>query len=274
MKKVFICYANEPYAQARDFCAKMALKRGGFDKAIAYKPEDVDESFKRENALIFSQKRGAGLWLWKPYIILKTLQEELEEGDILFYGDSGSYFFRNCNAILDSMGNEDIWVSNISLLERQYTKQDAFDALNANTDQIRNSAQIQGSFVGLRKSQDTIQLVKEWLSFCENYDILSDGPSANPNCKDFIAHREDQSILSLLCKKKGVVPHLDPTQYAKYPLIYLRNGGTYVDTDNQGEYKPCIAFHRSPKITLMVILRPLLYIYLPQWIIKMLSRDK
>lgn len=269
MDKIFVTYSNELYAPTRDFAAKMAVKRGGFDRAVVYKPEDIDDEFKFMNELILSQKRGAGLWLWKPYSIYKALIEEAKEGDILFYGDAGSFFFRSCNPIIESMGQEEIWVSNIPLVEKQYTKEDAFNIMECNSEKNKDTAQVQANFLCLRKSNRSLRFVKEWLDYCSNYDLLADDSSIQKsmNCSDFIEHRNDQSILSLLSKKWSIKPHLDPSQYGLFPEKYHARG-IMVSTGNKGEYKPCIALHRSKVINFFVVIRPLANVYLPHFIVK------
>ena len=86
--RIFITFGDNKFKKARKFSAKMAKLRGGFDKVIEYTPEDIDPAFKREHEDIFSIKRGYGLWLWKPYIIWKTLNEVANEGDLVFYADA------------------------------------------------------------------------------------------------------------------------------------------------------------------------------------------
>ena len=61
------------------------------DKVFEYNSSDIDEEYKNSNKKIFSYKRGAGLWLWKPYVLSKAL-EKLQDGDWLFYADAGSFF--------------------------------------------------------------------------------------------------------------------------------------------------------------------------------------
>ncbi len=54
--------------------------------------------------------------------------------------------------------------------------------------------------------------MKEWLSLCCDFELLSpaglgkfDVPTTDFG-EAFVAHREDQSIFSLLCKKHGISP--------------------------------------------------------------------
>lgn len=265
MKKIYVTYSNALYAQTRDFSASMALKRGGFDQAVVYSPSDIDNSFRKANAKVLSQKRGAGLWLWKPYFIFKALTEIADLGDIIFYGDAGSFFFQSCTNIINSMGEEDIWLSNIPLIERQFTTQYAFVLMDCDRDDFKNSCQIQANFICLRKSERSLKFIAEWLDYCCDYDIISgeNESSIYPNYNNFKSHRYDQSVLSLLSKKWEIKPHLDPSQFGRYPQKYYVNG-EHQDTGNIGEYKPCIILHRFKKVTLKVILSGLFYAYMPK----------
>lgn len=273
MNKIFVTYSNELYAKSRDFAAKMAIKFGGFDRAVVYHPEDIDEKFRNQNSKILCQKRGAGLWLWKPYSIYKALIEECEFGNILFYGDAGSFFLRDSSSLLLSMKGEDIWLSNIPLVEKQYTKSLAFDLMNCNDNNIKDSAQIQANFICVRKSKSSVQFIKEWLDLCCCYDLISPDNDASNENEEFIAHRNDQSILSLLAKKYGIKPHLDPSQYGRYKMKYFIQGRIMADTNNSENYNPCIFLHREKEVSLKTILRAILITYLPQFVVKSISQN-
>ena len=73
--KILINYATPEFAHRRRIQTATAYAVGGFDKVIEYSPEDLDEEFRRKNEQILKHKRGGGYWLWKPYIIKKTLAE-------------------------------------------------------------------------------------------------------------------------------------------------------------------------------------------------------
>jgi len=66
-------------------------RKFGFDVAHEYSMDDVDPDFRSKHNNILSQKQGGGFWLWKPYLILKTM-EEANWGDIIIYTDAGSYW--------------------------------------------------------------------------------------------------------------------------------------------------------------------------------------
>ena len=234
----------------------MALKFGGFTEAKAYSPESIDENFRKTHSEILSIKRGNGLWLWKPYIILDALKN-CREGDYVFYCDSGAFVFSSVMPLIESMGESDIWVSNITTVEEQWTKPKVFELLGIDDPEIKSSAQIQASFFLARKSEMSCNFVREWLNLCTRPELIKPlGPGEfHGKC---IEHREDQSLLSVSCKLRGIKPHKNPSfgprrlkEGIKYKvkklLGVLRRGkesesaGVIFSDD---KYSPCIYHHR------------------------------
>ena len=56
------------------------------------------------------------------------------------------------------------------------------------------------------KKENTLNFANEWLKYSENPNIITDltNTQGKDNYADFIDHRHDQSIFSLLCKKYNV----------------------------------------------------------------------
>ena len=48
----------------------------------------MPEFWNNHSEFILANKRGYGYWLWKPYLIMKTL-EQMNDNDILVYADCG-----------------------------------------------------------------------------------------------------------------------------------------------------------------------------------------
>ena len=141
MARIFITFGDEEYSKTRDFCVWAARFLGGFDRTIAYSPNDIGDEFIKDHHDIFQYKRGYGLWLWKPYLIYKTLKDVCVDGDYLFYGDGGSFFIRNIEIIEKTMDDNDLWVSHNSLVEWQFTKADTFDIMNCHGKRFEETAQ-------------------------------------------------------------------------------------------------------------------------------------
>ena len=177
---------------------------GGFDKVLEYSPEDLDEDFRRKNRHILKHKRGGGYMLWKPYIIKKTL-EGMGPGDFLFYADAGSLFAGPVEPLIEVMRqkNQDILSFQLRGAERQWTKRDAFTLMGCDSAQYADTKQIGTPFSLWRKTALSMKLADEWLSYAQDERIITDMPNqgGKENYPGFRAHRHDQSIWSLLCKK-------------------------------------------------------------------------
>lgn len=271
---IFITYSDEKYAGARHCCAFMARWVGRFDKVIEYSPTDIDARFKKSNAKTFAWKRGAGLWLWKSYVILKTLNEIANEGDVVFYADAGTFFIRSFKHILRTM-TDDVWVSNIPLAEKQFSKRETIVLMGCQGKEYEDTPQIQGGFVGIRKSPASVRFVEEWLHYSCDYRLLS--PDLNPKYPEsdcFVAHREDQSILSLLSKKHGITAHKDPTQFGRFPEKYSRPHHPIIENSQPDEYPIMMILHRKRKVEMLVFLKQLMHVILPRFMVNMfLSKE-
>ncbi|MFK1815377.1 hypothetical protein ACIXAT_21975 [Bacteroides fragilis] len=128
-KVILLNYADERFAVQQKYNFKSAKLLGGFDEFHLMSNKDIDEGFKQLNRDIFDIKRGGGLWLWKPYIILKTLKT-IGDDDVLMYCDSGTVFMRNISCLINFMYGKklDILLFDTPLLEMQFTKKKCFRA--------------------------------------------------------------------------------------------------------------------------------------------------
>lgn len=258
-KIVVVNYADEKYVSAQNINSKTALKIGKADMVYSFSPEDIDENFQKKYHNILTQKRGAGLWLWKPYFIDRVLQE-LNEGDILFYCDSGAFFTKKIEALLEACDKDkfDIFCCDIPLIERQFTKKKTFEIVeNIARNEIMESNQIIGTYFAIKKNDATLEFVKEWLSCCceEKYIFPSEGKD---EFKGFIAHREDQSIFSLLCKKNGVEVLEDFSQRRYFPYSYKYKNCILRKHKYETKVPVIIYLHKKEKITLVQIIKQLI----------------
>lgn len=217
-------FADEKYRDKQILNTKSAYEKGKADKVFEFSPNNLTE-LKSEYHDHFNVKRGYGLWFWKPYIILKAL-EKIAVGDYLFYCDSGSVFIDDIHKLIPDMqkSNEDIMVYELPLLNKCFTKKETFHLLNCND---YSGNQILGTFILLRKSDKSIFYMTEW------FNAMSDIRVLDPKIylteiktpKYFISHREDQSVLTILCKKWGIQAYRDPSDFGIFPWQYMRAGG-------------------------------------------------
>lgn len=224
MKKVHISYGNEKYLKSLKVLEQTSIDIGGVDKFIGYQPQFLEtDFFAQKNAFILSRPRGAGYWIWKPFLILKTF-ETLEEGDIVLYSDAGLKVIGNLNPLFEVIQTNPnngklifklppVGVS--SHIAKTWTKRDCFVLLNADEPKYWNASMTNGAVSVWENNQDNVNFLTEWLRYCRDPRIVTDDPnmSGKPNFMEFKDHRHDQSILTILSVKYNFELFRDPTQY-------------------------------------------------------------
>ena len=90
-----------------------------------------------------------------------------------------------------------------------------------------------------RKSPEVEDFFQEVLSYAQDIRIISDNPNimGKDNYPGFIDHRHDQSVISLISKKRGIEKFRDPSQYGiinHYPK----------DVEKRSDYPQIIDSHR------------------------------
>ena len=253
-------YADEKYVDAQSMNSKSALKFGA-DKVFSFGPNDISQDFRKKYSQILSVERGNGLWLWKPYFVKKCL-DKMNEGDILFYCDSGAFFFRNIKKFLKKVGEFNIIAFDIPLIEEQFTKRLLFEKMNCNSNYYKKSNQIIATYFIMKKSKITIRFVDEWLNLCEQYDLISPSNQYN-EINNFIAHREDQSIFSLLCKKYKIPIYNDISQRYYFPKSYKHEKNyVYLKPVHKTKRVPVIIYlHKQKKLTFYVFLKQNIHLF-------------
>lgn len=220
--KVFITYSDQGFKKQRDFAVLMAKMFGNFDKSIAYKPEDIDRDFYSKHQHILSQAKGGGYWLWKPYFILKTLLD-MREGDYLFYADAGSFFLKNVDPIIGELEgvNQCIAGFDLPLVEIQWTKRELLIEMGCDSPVYTDGNHILSSFHLIKKSDRSVKFYEDYLKLCCESKKITDIHDPNVSqYSEFIDHRQDQSIFSLLFKRHKLKTLKDPSQFGEYPTEY------------------------------------------------------
>ena len=247
---VFVTAANNLYREVCDYNVCCAKKYGKFDKILNYDIDSMmDQNYREQHSAILKVKRGAGLWLWKVYFIEKALREECCEGDILFYADAASFFFRSVRPVLSQMAG-DIFAVNVPFVEEEFTKRETFEIMGLTDVKYTKTRQFHASFMAFKRSEQTISFVREWKQLCEDIRLLSQDVCFGNQIDNFIAHRNDQSIFSLLCKKYNVHPSEDPSQYGITGYGKYRNA-TLLPLSVTKSYPFCIMLHKQAKLDRM-----------------------
>jgi hypothetical protein len=211
-----INYADGAFEESRLKNSISGLS-AGFDSVIQYSSKDIDSLFFNKNKKILTQKRGAGYWLWKSYFIFQTLKN-VREGDTVFYSDSGAEFVRSVEPLLDLIQEKEVVGFKMSgnHKEGQYTRKAVIDKLGLNPNEVAKTNQDMASFIGVKKTLHTEKeehVIGTWLSYCQDPQLIMDTPREVDEFDEFIDHRHDQSLWSLVSKQFNVHKAPDPTQW-------------------------------------------------------------
>ena len=185
-----------------------------FDKIIGYTDNDLKndvEFWTKHSNFIENNKRGYGYWLWKPYIIKKTMQN-MKDGDILLYLDCGCEIDINKKQKLINVFNEmkvnnlDLMCSSSGFTEKFWNKMDFNINMLNNFSNMKYlyTKQNQAGCISLLINDKTRNFINQWYELGCDYHNIDDSPSIIKNCRFFREHRHDQSIFSLLLKNSNL----------------------------------------------------------------------
>ena len=206
--KIYLCnYANENFLNKQSELNEIERSVKEFDGVFSYNEDWLKETeFYKNNYFILSQQRGAGYWLWKPYIILESLKQ-IEYGDAIFYIDSGDRYSSGIRQeLINHLEYNNECLVPGGFINEMYTKMDCFYYMDCLDEKYFKSVQLEAGTVAFKKTEKSINLLNEWIYYCKDYKVLTD---SNNECGmlnkiNFIDHRHDQSILTNLAIKHGM----------------------------------------------------------------------
>lgn len=212
MVTAIVTFANDRLAHMHRRFKRQVKEFRVFDRAYIWTERDLDGDFcKAYEGLLRPEIRGFGYWVWKPQVILQAL-ELLNEGDILVYLDSGSHLnprgrHRFSEYVRESESSKTgILAFELELREGDWTKGDLLDFYSARGDDaVVDSCQIQAGALVIQKRTTSADFMRKWLHpFAFDVGLVDNSPSRLPNDLGFRAHRNDQSVFSLIAKQEGV----------------------------------------------------------------------
>lgn len=211
-KKYFINFAHNGFSQNQKIALNVAKSFDFITKGFTM--NDLDDEFKNKNQKILSHARGAGYWIWKPYIIIKTL-EEMNNGDYLIYMDSGAFFTKSPDDYLRMINHKGILAFSMSFHKQStWCKKDCFEYIfDAQEEDFHDFPQIHASYIFIRKCETSVEFFQKWLKICQSEQLLTDYPSISKNYPDFKEHRHDQALYSLLVYKENIMYVPDISQW-------------------------------------------------------------
>jgi hypothetical protein len=151
------------------------------------------------------KKRGYYYWAWKPFIILETLRQA-PLNTIIIYADSGLFFIhpQKIEAFCEQAQDKGYLFFDILHNIKKYCKAECIPYMK-NREHLTDNM-VDGSLMFLKNTPQTQFLMQEWLNLCKTPYLISDESSDihNPNDLDFIEHRHDQALLSIVLKNNNI----------------------------------------------------------------------
>ncbi len=222
-----VSYASQNMVISQEKLIVSSLKFGA-EKTFSYGERDIDPLFAAMNKKTLEAERGAGYWLWKPYVINKALHSGyLQEGDYLIYADAGVEIIRSLSYLTNAM-DEDILFFTNGFKQVEWCKGNVLSSILYSWAKYENEKQVQASVIVMKITDNVKAFMAEWLAWSQIPGFIDD-TVVEGNYPTFAEHRHDQSILTCLQIKHGYKLHWWPTEYAehikagyddKYPAIF------------------------------------------------------
>jgi len=216
---VHVNYADGCCEVEQNLSSSTALQFGATESR-PLRGEFLDDEFRKKNDYLLKFNRTPdltlhktpsgkiGYYVWKPYVILRTLQDpSLEwETTVIVWSDAGVHFVGDMLPLVhEFMSRSDVAATRTPMTESEFTKRDAFILLDADYVSIAETRQMATGFIILRKTRLALEFLAMWLRACEEPRIMTELPSVlgMPDHPGFRNNNDDQSAFSLLFKRFG-----------------------------------------------------------------------
>jgi hypothetical protein len=197
-------YADKKFKKEQNFLEKIHSKN--FNVLSYDRKWLVSTDFYEENKSLLDEKPGGGWWAWKPYVILDALSK-VEENDYVIYCDCGDMISPNIKPYVENTLSDDEFC--LLLLgnntNKDYTKRDCFILMGCDEEDYWNSNQLEAGVQVWKKTEESINIVSDWMKFCLDSRIIKDDPSVlEEEHETFKEHRNDQSVLTNIAIREGL----------------------------------------------------------------------
>jgi hypothetical protein len=155
-----------------------------FSSIEAWTEANIEDFIKKHHYhFLLYEKKGYGLWIWKPYIILKRLLQ-IDEGDYLLYVDAGVHlnsfgrirFQEYLNYLKSGQNYIVAFQANDLYKGKFYVKADCVKSYFPDYYLMDLNAYYAGIIL-LKNNEFSRKLINDWLALCENTEFLSSSRS-------------------------------------------------------------------------------------------------
>lgn len=222
-KLYFLTFANTKYMNTNRII-EQAKNFNVFDEILSLNENNIKEYINKHKEFIENNNIGYGLWIWKPKIILDTLNK-INYNDILIYCDAGTYLNSNgierFNEYLSQLINTNksllVFSNNDSYKSQYYVKN---DAIMSYYPEFNNKFDIYcyAGVMIIKKNIESINLISEWLSLCENHHFIDRSNSTEyTDFPYYIGNDCDNGLFNLcLSKHNNILIKIYPDEINLY----------------------------------------------------------
>ena len=207
MRLIYVTYADGRYLGNFRGNAWAVRVLGGAAKALLFTREDLTASaIYGPHRDVFDAPRGAGYWAWKPWAILRAL-DECQPGDVLFYQDCGFglryKLFLRPRALM-AMAEERGFLAGVRCPQyganRRWNRKACGALMGCEGARFADVPSLQATLSFWTDTPRARAFLEEWLHWCLNLEAIRD---ARPDeraleVEDFVEHRHDQAIITNL----------------------------------------------------------------------------
>lgn len=228
-KTILICYATSVEdlgfldLELRQLRLIDSVKKFGIRRAEKWgRQRLLKTEFYEKHRRVLEHKLGAGFWLWKPYIIYEALKQ-LKDDEFLLYLDCGFIMIADPEPLLQlCQDNGGIYFPEMDGEGTigNLTKRRALQLMGALSDAYLKAPSVVANVQIYQKNEKTLAFVKDYLDWCSVPEVLMndeflglppfDGEPPNQR------HLHDQSIISVLKERDGIIGFRCPYQHGNH----------------------------------------------------------
>lgn len=214
-----LTFANTSFMNTDRIQAE-AAELGVFRNIFSLNETNIPEFIEKHKEFIEIIKHGYGAWIWKPYIVLKTL-EKLPENHTLLYCDAGMHInsmgkarYMEYLKMLETDGT-DVVVFDLpdSFKTEDFVKRDAVMSYYPELYNQSNKYCYAGMFL-VKNTINVRTMIHEWLSLCESYHYLLNTPSMNhTEIPGYRGNDGDCGLFNMcILKNEKIVKRISPNE--------------------------------------------------------------
>lgn len=184
------------------------------DVCIAFRRDSLSRDFLDRNAETLNLRRGAGYWIWKPYLIFKVLME-VQEGDVVMYSEFAAEFKQDLAptfSLPDAMNQDVVFFEHPHGEEggpRYWSKGDVLTIMDCyNNSCTEEAPHVTTAYSVWKKSEESVLLASYWMSYMEDPRVATDlGDTLGfPNLLYRTGEHQESAVAGITAYKWGLKP--------------------------------------------------------------------